>query len=302
MFSRKTLFPVLALLILIFGYYNLTSGVKATTVVTVASKDFTENILVSEIYAQILEAEGYTVRRKRALGGTPIIHAAMLANEVNLYPEYTSTALLTVLKQGPEFSLTIAYDKAKKGYEENFDLIMLNMTAVNNSQGMAITKTAAERYNVRTLTDLSRAAPNLRLCATPEFEEREDGLAGLKAHVGGFDFKSIKVFGKGLKYEVLRNGEADVNVCFMTDANLSQGDIIPVVDDVSFWPPYNLVPVARKDLLEKNPKIVQVINSVSDLLDTDVMRRLNAEVDLKHREYKEVAAEFLREKGFVVTN
>lgn len=101
---------------------------------------------------------------------------------------------------------------------------------------------------------------------------------------------------------MLREGKADVNICFTTDANLAQGDIVPIVDDILFWPPYNLVPVARKDLVAKNPKIVQLINAVSDLLDTDVMQRLNAEVDLKHREYKEVAAEFLKEKGFVVTN
>lgn len=302
MFSRRTLLPVLILCIAIAGYIYLKNGVKAATVITVASKDFTENILVSEIYAQILEAEGYTVKRKQALGGTPIIHAAMLANEVNLYPEYTSTALVTVLKQDLESSPVIAYNKAKKGYEQDFDFIMLNMTAVNNAQGMAITKKAAERYGIRTLTDLSREAFHLRLCATPEFEEREDGLAGLRARLGGFEFKDIKVFSKGLKYEVLREGKADVNICFTTDANLAQGDIVPIVDDILFWPPYNLVPVARKELVAKNPKIVQLINAVSDLLDTDVMQRLNAEVDLKHREYKEVAAEFLKEKGFVVTN
>lgn len=272
---------------------------KEDTTIIVASKDFTENILVSEIYAQALEADGFKVERKQALGGTAIIHAAMQSGEVNFYPEYTSTALVTVLKEAPEFNPQESYAKVKSRYKEQFGFVLLDMTNVSNSQGMAITRKASEKYKVRTLTDLSKAAPSLRLAATPEFEERSDGLAGLKKKLGGFKFASVKVFDKGIKYEVLRKGEADVNVCFTTDANLSKGDILAIEDDISFWPPYILVPVVRGDLLEKEPEIAKVVNSVSELLDSETMRKLNAQVDIDKREYKEVAASFLADKGFV---
>lgn len=211
-------------------------GSKEDTVI-VGSKDFTESILVSEMYAQLLEANGFKVERKQALGGTPIIHEAMLAGELHLYPEYTSTGISMVLKEDNEFDPQLAYDKVKSGYAEQFDFVWLDMSDVNNSQGMAITKDAADSYGVRTLTELSQQAPNLRLCATAEFEEREDGLAGLKERLGGFDFQSVRVYDKGLKYQILREGDADVNVCFTTDADLSKGDIVAIEDDIQFWPP-----------------------------------------------------------------
>lgn len=265
----------------------------------VGSKDFTESILVSEMYAQALEAKGFAVERKQALGGTPVIMAAMEAGELDLYPEYTSTGIAMVLKEPPEFHPGAAYEKVKRGFEERYGMVWLEMSQVNNSQGMAILKAVAERHGVSTLTDLSKAAPHLRLCSTAEFEEREDGLAGLKRRLGGFDFASVKVFDKGIKYEVLRKNEADVNVCFTTDAALSKGDIVAVEDDIQFWPPYNLTPVVRADALGRSPEIADALNAVSAALDTPTMQSLNARVDIDQGEYREVAAAFLREKGLV---
>ena len=294
-FKRMSLLVLLiAAMVAGIWYYGVE---REESPIIIASKDFTESILVSEIYAQALEAEGFKVERKQALGGTAVIHAAMLAGEVNFYPEYTSTALVTVLKEVPEFNTHESYTRVKSAYKEKFNFTLLNMTNVSNSQGMAITKKAADKYKVRTLTDLSKAAPHLRLAATPEFEERTDGLAGLKRSLGGFNFASVKVFDKGIKYEVLRKGEADVNVCFTTDANLSKGDIVAIEDDISFWPPYILVPVIRSELLKRDPDIEEVVNSVSSLLDSSTMRALNAQVDIDKREYKEVAASFLADKG-----
>ena len=267
--------------------------------VSIGSKDFTESILISEIFAQALEDAGIKVNRKQALGGTPIIQAAMQSGEIGLYPEYTSTALSMVLKEPAEFDPQAAYDKVKAAYIEKFSFVLLDMAPLNNSQGLSITAKAAEQYGVKTLTDLSKAAPNLRLCATPEFEDRQDGLAGLKARLGGFEFKSIKIFDKGIKYEVLRRDEADVNICFTTDAHLSQGDILAIEDDIRFWPPYNLIPVVRKDVLDRAPQITDILNPICAKLDNATMQKLNAAVDIEQKEYKEVAALFLKEKGFI---
>lgn len=295
---RKIVILIVCLVVAAGAYMYYGRADEGVTV-KIGSKNFTESVLVSEIFAQALEAEGIKVERKQALGGTDIIQAAMLADEVNLYPEYTSTALLTVLKESADFDPQSAYAKVKSGYKEKFGFVLLDMTSINNSQGLAITKEAADRYGVVTLTDLSRAAPSLRLCATPEFEERNDGLAGLKKRLGGFEFASVKVFDKGIKYAVLRNGEADVNVCFTTDADLSQGDIVAVEDDIRFWPPYNLVPVMRGDLLEKNPKVAEIINRVCAVLDTPTIQALNATVDIEQKEQREVAKGFLTDKGLI---
>ncbi|MDR1133658.1 MAG: hypothetical protein LBL05_05810 [Synergistaceae bacterium] len=296
--SRKKFAAVVVLLAASCLFAGLASGAAQTKVV-IGSKDFTESILISEIFAQALEARGFTADRKQALGGTAIIQAAMAAGDVDLYPEYTSTALVTVLNEPPDFDPKSAYEKVKSGYGEKFGLTVLDMAPLNNSQGLAITKDAALKYGVGTLTDLSNAAPNLRLCATAEFEDRTDGLAGLKARLGGFEFKSVRVFDKGIKYEVLRNGEADVNVCFTTDAHLAKGDIIAVTDDVSFWPPYNMVPIVRGGVLDASPEIAGILNPISAALDSASMQALNALVDLEGKEYREVAGDFLRSKGFI---
>ncbi len=296
--SKKIIVVLVLVVAVIAGFAAVTQRGNEVKLV-VASKDFTESILVSELYAQALEAEGFAVERKQALGGTPIIMAAMQAGEINLYPEYTSTGIAMVLKESPEFDPNEAYEKVKKGFKERFDMVWLDMSQVNNSQGMAITQKAADEYGVKTLTDLSKAAPHLRLCSTPEFEERADGLAGLKGRLGGFDFASVKVFDKGIKYEVLRRGEADVNVCFTTDAALSKGDIVAVEDDIRFWPPYNLAPVIRADALAQSPRIAEILNKVSAALDTATMQGLNARVDIDQKEYKEVASAFLKEKELV---
>ena len=297
---RRKLVVLAALIVVAAAAYLHYGGEKKSEVtVIVGSKDFTESILLSEIFAQALADAGIKVERKQALGGTPIIQAAMESGEVNLYPEYTSTALIMVLKEPADFEPQSAYEKVKTAYREKFDFALLDLAALNNSQGMAITKAAADEYGVRTLTDLSSAAPNLRLCSTPEFEERSDGLAGLRERLGGFEFEWIKVFDKGIKYEVLRNGEADVNICFTTDAALSRGDIVTIEDDIAFWPPYNLVPIVRGDILAQEPKIAEILNPIVAVLDNPTMQKLNADVDIDQKEYKEVAAAFLKEKGFI---
>ena len=291
---------VIGILAALIGVHAFSANAAAKDAkIVIGSKDFTESILISEIFAQALEDAGFKVERKQALGGTPIIQAAMLAGQLDLYPEYTSTSLAMVLKEPAEFDPARAYEKVKKGYEENFGFALLDMAKLNNSQGMAITKEAADKYGVATLTDLSKAAPNLRLCSTPEFEDRDDGLAGLKKRLGGFDFKSVRVFDKGIKYEVLRQGEADVNVCFTTDAHLSKGDIVAIRDDISFWPPYNLVPVVRGETLKNSPKIADILNPVVAKLDNATMQKLNAQVDLEQKEYRDVAASFLKDGGLI---
>jgi osmoprotectant transport system substrate-binding protein len=175
----------------------------------------------------------------------------------------------------------------------------LEPTQVNDSQGLVTTKKVAEKYNLYTVSQLANLAPRLRMAAVPEFEEREDGLKGLKKFYGGFNFKSIKLYDYGVKYRVLLNGEADVTVGFTTDGDLTNPNLVLLKDDKRFWPPYYVAPVVRADLLQKDPGIEKVLNEVSSKIDSKKMQQLNAEVDIQKREYTEVAKEFLQKEGIL---
>lgn len=267
-------------------------GSKDTGAIRVGSKDFTESLLVSEIYALALEDTGYTVERRQNIAGS-IIHTAITNNEIDLYPEYTGTGLLTVLQMEMNSDPDIVYNTVKEEYDRQFGITWLDSTAVNDRNGMAITTAAAKQYNVYTMSDLQREAPNLRVCSQGEFEYREDGLPGLNKVYGDFNFKSINVYDNGIKYQILESGEAEVCPGYSTDAQLVDKEKFTYLeDDKNFWPPYYLAPIVRNETLEANPEIAGVLNAVSAKLDTDTIVALNAKVDIDNQEYEDVAKEF----------
>jgi osmoprotectant transport system substrate-binding protein len=267
--------------------------------VRIGSKNFTESLILGEVYALSLEKAGYKVERKLNLGGTLVAHEALKSGDIDMYPEYTGTGLINILKLPAKSEPKEVYDIVSKNYKEKFNLIWLEPTQVNDSQGLVTTKKIAEKYNLYTISQLANLAPQLRMAAVPEFEEREDGLKGLKKFYGGFHFKSINLYDYGVKYRVLLNDEADVTVGFTTDGDLTNPDLVLLQDDKKFWPPYFVAPVVRADILQKDPGIEKVLNEVSSKIDSKKMQQLNAEVDIKKREYTEVAKEFLQKEGIL---
>jgi len=205
--------------------------------IAVGSKDFTEQFIVAEMYAQVLENAGFTVERKLNLGGTPIAQEAILNGDIDLYPEYTSTGLLTVLKLSPIQDAQEIYSTVKENYEEQFHLTWLEPSPFNNTQALAITQETAEKYAIRTYSDLSEKAPELILGGPAEFLEREDGIKGLQEAYGGFEFKEVKQLGTGsLRYQALMDGQVDVVVAFGTDGAIEGNDLVVLVDDLGFLP------------------------------------------------------------------
>lgn len=270
---------------------------KAT--VKVGSKNFTESLILGELYSLALENEGYNVERKLNLGGTMVAHESLKNGEIDMYPEYTGTGLLNILEEKPLSDPQEVYDIVAKQYKEKFNLVWLESTNANDSQGLVTTRKIAEKYDLYTISRLAELAPELRLAAVPEFEEREDGLKGLKATYGGMDFKSIDLFDYGVKYRVILNEEADVTVGFTTDGDLTNKDLVLLEDDKKFWPPYYVAPVIRNEIVEANPEVADTLNKVSKLLNDEVLQSLNAEVDINKREYAEVAKEFLVNEGII---
>lgn len=268
--------------------------------VVVASKDFTEEFIVAEMYALLLENAGLQVVRKINLGGTPIAQAAIVAGEIDLYPEYTSTGLLTVLKQDPLKDPQEIFQAVKQGYEEQFSLTWLTPSPFNDTQGLATTKEIAEQYGITSYSDLATKASELRLGAPAEFTEREDGIKGLQETYGGFEFKELKQLGTGpLRYDALKNGEIDVVVVFTTDARIAADGLVVLNDDKTLYPIYNIAPVVRQDTLTKYPQIADALNKLAPLLTDEVITGLNAKVDIDGEDYAAVAKAFLTEQGLI---
>jgi osmoprotectant transport system substrate-binding protein len=266
--------------------------------VKVGSKNFTEELILGELYAQSLEHAGLRVTRKLNLGTTDIAMAALNRGEIDLYPEYTGTALLNVLHVAPESDPKRAYQTVKYEYESKFGLVWLDPAPMNDTQALATTRAVAGRFALGKLSDLAAKANELRLGAVPEFLTRADGLPGLQKRYGGFTFKQIKTVDNGLKYQALEHGDVDVIIAFSTEGQLKADSLVVLEDDKHLFPSYAVAPVVRKVALDANSGIAAALNKVSPLLDNDVMQNLNLQVDgPQKREPADVARDFLKQHG-----
>ncbi|MCR4751429.1 MAG: glycine/betaine ABC transporter substrate-binding protein [Eubacterium sp.] len=263
--------------------------------IRVGSKDFTENEIVAELYALALEDAGFEVERIMDVSSS-VIHTSIVNDEIDLYPEYTGTGLISILKMDPLTDPEEVYQTVKDAYEEEFGLVWLDYAAANDGQGLFISKKASDEYGITNISQLQEHASELRFASQGEFDEREDGLPGLEKIYGSFDWKSSKVYDNGLKYQVVENDEADISPAYTTEGRLSETDkFVLLEDDKQCWPPYNLAPVVRKDILEADPSIAEVLNKVNATLDTATITALNARVDVDGEEYEDVAAEYWEE-------
>ena len=283
---------MLAVALIVSGCSSLGGGSTEDTVIRVGSKDFTENLVVSEIYALALEDAGYEVERIPNIASS-VVHTSITNDEIDLYPEYTGTGLLVVLEMEMETDPQKVYDTIKAEYDEQFDLTWLDYAQANDSAGLVIKTSVAEKYGIETISDLQENATELRFASQGEFDLREDGIPGLTKAYGEFNWKSSTVYDNSLKYEVLKNDEADVAPAYTTEGQLTNKEEFTVlVDDKKFWPPYNLAPVIRNEVLEANPDIAEILNNISSTLDTETMTNLNAKVDVDGQEYEAVAKEY----------
>lgn len=286
---KKYLISFLAVL---FTAFTLTTTVSANhegEAIRIGSKDFTENLLVAEIYALALENHGYEVERVPAISSA-IVHTAIVNDEIDLYPEYTGTGLLTILQLPMETDPAKVFDIVKTEYNEQFDLTWLQYSEANDSQGLVITTAKAEELDIATISDLQAKASELRFASQGEFDMREDGIPGLEGIYGEFDWASSTIYDNSLKYQVLQNDEADVTPAYTTEGQLVNTDLYTVLeDDKQFWPPYNLAPIIRNNVLEAHPDIEGILDSINEELNTEKMIELNAKVDVDGEEYVEVA-------------
>lgn len=295
------------------------------TTVFVGSKDFTEQFIVGQMYLQLLQNAGISAEDSLNLGGTQIAQQALLNGDISLYPEYTGTALTEVLKiplerlQGgaatPEASPVtegatpvaggdisqLVYDTVKAEYEAQFGLIWLERTPANNTQALAVKRSFSEETGIMTISQLAEQAGDYIISAPADFPERQDGLLGLQ-RVYGEGFGEIEVFpvAPGLKYQALLDDQAQVVLAFGTDGQISGYDLVLLEDDKGLWPPYNLAPVVRQDILDAYPEIPDLFNPVTSSLTDEVLSGLNWQVDGDEKqEPEDVARAYLEENGYI---
>ncbi|MEQ8996360.1 MAG: glycine betaine ABC transporter substrate-binding protein [Coleofasciculus sp. B1-GNL1-01] len=293
---RRTVMLIgLAVLTMLFAIACQGGG----SAIKVGSKDFTEQFILGEMYALVLENQGFDVERKLNLGGTPVAQAGLESGQIDLYPEYTGTALLTVLNRPVSSDSQQVYQTVANSYQEKYNLVWLEPAPMNNTQALVMTPEGAKDYTIKTISDMVDQASQLTLIGPPEFEVREDGLLGLKQVYGDFQLEKFIPADPGLRYQALSEGQADVAVAFGTDGEINAFNLVVLEDNQNFFPPYQVAPVVRQETLEKHPGIRDALNQLAPKLTNETMRRLNYEVSGKKREPAEVAREFLIQEGFL---
>ena len=273
--------------------------------ITVGSKNFTEQYILGNMYVQALDANGFNGVAKLNLGSAPIADKALQNGQIDLYPEYTGTALVAIVpyKGNPADlnSPKATYEAAKKGYAERSPAdTMLEPAPFNNTYGIFVRKSVAEKNGLTNMDELAQASKNLTFISYSEFQNRSDGYPNMQKNYPALDFKEIKIVNElGLRYSGLESGEGDVGVGFTTDGQLTSDQLVVMKDPKSIWPFYYPAPVVRSDVLKKHPKIEKVLNEVSSSLDVATMRELNGQVDLDQEDPEDVAREHLEEEGIV---
>lgn len=269
------------------------AGDSTTQVVQIGSKDFTENLILGELFALALEDQGIPVERRLGLSSA-LVHEALIRGDIDLYPEYTGTGLLTVLQLPLETDPQIVFDTVAREYLERYDVVWLDMASANNSQGIVVTREVSERYNITTISDLQREAHRLRFASQGEFDHRVDALPLLREVYGPIDFASSTIFDNALKYEVMRSGQADAAPAYTTEGQLTDPDFVLLEDDRQAWPPYNIAPIIRAETLEAFPEIASILNALMADLTSEKMTELNAQADVEGIPFKEVAYNYFQ--------
>ena len=289
---------ILGLFIIIFGaYFSLNS--KKDKVINIATKPMTEGYILGQMLTELIEQDtDLKVNMTTGVGGgTSNIHPAMLKGEFDLYPEYTGTSWEAVLKKEGSYDES-KFDELQKEYKEKYNLEYVNLYGFNNTYGLAVNRDIAEKYNLKTYSDLAAVSNNLIFGAEYDFFEREDGYKELQK-VYNVDFKKKIDMDIGLKYQAMKDKKIDVMVIFTTDGQLAISDVVVLEDDKKMYPSYRAGTVVRSEILSKYPELKAVLEKLNNILDDKTMADLNYQVESEGKKPEDVAREYLQEKGLL---
>lgn len=266
---------------------------KSDNVIRVGSKDFTEQEILCYMTSQAIENNtDIDVENECNLGGAQVVFSALINDNIDLYIDYAGTDYTDILKHKPISDVDKVYKTIKKEMKEKYDIEVLNQMAFNNTYALAVTKETAQKYNLATISDLTRVSNDLIIAPTLEFINREDGLPGLEKEYG-LSFKDTIGIDGSPRYTALQNNNAQVIDAFTTDGLLKKFNLVVLEDDKNFFPPYYAIPLVRSDTLKEYPEIEKVLNALGPYLTDEVMQDLNYQVDELGKSPEKVATDFL---------
>jgi osmoprotectant transport system substrate-binding protein len=278
----------------------MTGAVQADEIV-VGGKNFTEQLLLAEMTAQLLEAKGFDVEKRDGMG-SQVVRDAQVNGQIDVYWEYTGTSLVTYNKISEPMNAEDTYAKVKELDAEQ-GLTWLKPSDANNTYALAVRASDEKTDPIKTLSDLAKAYnedKDVLMAVNAEFPKRPDGLLGLEKT---YDFdvgrSNLRPMDSGLTYQALEQDQVDVALVFATDGRIQAFDFRVLDDDKGFFPNYAIAPVVRTETLEANPGLAEPLEALSEKLDDATMQRLNAEVDVDKREIDAVATDFLTQNGLI---
>jgi osmoprotectant transport system substrate-binding protein len=268
--------------------------------VVIGSKNFTENVILGEIFAQLIRAKtDLKVEYKENLGGTMVCFEAIKKGELDIYPEYTGTGLTAHLKMDVINDAAKVYDIVKREFDKRFDIQWLKPLGFNNTYAVAIKQDFGQKYDLRKVSQLAPVAKQLTFGAEHEFFDRQDGYDGM-IRAYGLKFKGEPVkMDTSLKYQAIAEGKMDVTDAFSTDGQLIKYKLRVLEDDRHFFPPYYAAPIVRNQTLQKHPELKKVLNELAGKISDDEMQKMNYQAESEKKPIKDIAKAFLKAKGFI---
>ena len=290
--------PVIRRTLIGFALLALVSCSRSDSVIVVGSKNFTESVLLGELLAQQIEHRtDLRVERRLNLGGTFLCHQALRSGKIDLYPEYTGTALTAILKRPVEQDPDKVLETVSLAYREEFAAQWLQPFGFNNTFAVVVRPEDTGPQPLRTISDLAAVSKDRTIGFNFEFLERQDGYPGLVARYGLSFAREPKTMDLGLLYRALRGGQIDVAVGSSTDGLIAAWNLRVLEDDLRYFPPYDAAPVVRIETLQRHPKLRDALAQLGDLLSENEMQGLNHEIDGRHRAVAQVVRELRHNKG-----
>lgn len=294
-YYQKFLLAVLFVLVI-----SVVGCSKKEETIKIATKPMTEQFILSEMLALLIEDNtDLKVEITKGIGGgTSNIHTAILKDEFDLYPEYTGTAWSFVLKETGILDDETLYKVLTEKYKSQYNLEWKGLYGFNNTYGLVVRKDIAEKYNIKTYSDLALYSTQLTFGAEYDFYEREDGYDDL-CSTYGLKFKKATDMDIGLKYQAINSKEIDVMTIFTTDGQLATSDVVVLEDDKKFYKTYYCGTIVRSEVIKENPELEEALMKMENIITDIEMSKLNNKVEIEGLDERTVAKEFLKSKGLL---
>lgn len=293
---------ILSILLVCVLLFSMTAcGAKESSnekkTIRIANKNYTEQRITGQLLAVYLESKGYDTD-VRILAGTMLCYNALKNDEIDIYPEFTGSAYTAVFKQEEILSKEETYNYVKERGEKEHGITWLTPLGWNNTYVITVREETANKYNLKSITDLAKVSKDFKIGGTVEFFNRVDGLKGLKKLYTGLEFKEEISMDPGLTYAALRDGEIDVNSAFSTDGRIAKYNLKNLEDDKDFFPPYFITPITRVKYAEENPEVIKALHELGNQWTVEELQNYNLRVD-EGEDAKDVATEMLKDKGLI---